>query len=532
MMIRRVAVLATVLLAGAVPARAAISGDSAVAACDAAAGALPPLADPPLNPPVIGAYLPSELLSQTGPRGCRTAQSFVWGAAAACRYPLRSLPDPAATGACTVVDGRNISEAQVAAYDQSWVHRALQLQAGIDADAPLIEDQIPHTHNSYNSSAYSIGSGYYPTLTNMDPNQVYTLTDQLNMDVRFLELDLHWVPSPYGNASTNGYWVTLCHGDSANPLGVHVGCTDDRPLEDGLAEIRRWTDAHPDQFVFIYFENQLVGNTQAHQIAGSLIDQAFDAGPHAPQIFKPPSTARCADMPLTTSVAAMKAAGAHLLIVGNCDAGNGQATQWGTLVHSRGPKWNEDGDPSKYGATACQADEQARTTEHNFRRFFGDDTLVAALLGHDQNITATTAAQMTRCGVNIIGFDQLEPFDGRLAALVWSWSATEALHPSGACALQQGSQDHDPGRFAGAPCASHHPFGCVDSGRVWHVTAATARWGDGALTCAGEFPGSVFGVPASGWRNQQLISATQGEHPAVWVNDRRIDGTWTATHAD
>src|SRR5206468_8727622 len=141
---------------------------------------------------------------------------------------------------------RAISAAAVAAYQRSWVHRALTLQRQLDERVPVIQTQIVHTHNSFNASAYGLNGtqppSYYPTLTNQDPNQVYSLSDQLNMDVRFVELDLHWVPSPDGNRTTNGYWVTLCHGDGqqapATGTWVHVGCTADRPAQDGFAELQ------------------------------------------------------------------------------------------------------------------------------------------------------------------------------------------------------------------------------------------------------------------------------------------------------
>ena len=126
-----------------------------------------------------------------GGRADRTVQSVQWGTAAACRTPLREAPDPSTPEACAAVDGRPVSEAQMKTYESSWVHRALSLQRGLDEGAPLAEEQLPHTHNSFNASSYSLGStSYYPTLTNQDPNQVYSLTDQLRMDVRAIEIDV------------------------------------------------------------------------------------------------------------------------------------------------------------------------------------------------------------------------------------------------------------------------------------------------------------------------------------------------------
>lgn len=516
---------------GALPARAdSVSGGTVIEQCRSTVAALPAPSDPPVTPPSAGPLPPSQPVSQTGPRGCRTGESVVWGTAATCRTPVRSAgtstDDP-----CTPVDGRAISDGRIAAYEQSWVHQALGLQQSLTATAPLWAEQIPHTHNSFNSSAYRVPTdgqapSYYPTLTNQDPNQVYSLADQLNMDVRFLELDLHWWPSPYGDASTGGRWVTLCHGDSGNPAQFHVGCTDDRPLQDGLAEIRGWMQAHPDQFVFIYFEDQLNGDPQAHEIAAQLISQAFDQGPAAPTIYKPFHP--CDDMPLGTSQAAMQATGAHLLIVGNCDAASGMGTAWGTLVHSRGPGWDEGGDPSTYGADQCRSD----TAEHHpgaFRRYFGDDTWLTAMVSRDQNITADNVAAMTACGVNIIGMDQLTPDDGRLAAEVWSWAPSQPAVGSGDCALQEGSTGADPGRFTSAPCAGNGApiaaFACQRPDGSWAVTRRAGSWVSGPEACATELPGSTFAVPVNGLSHQQLVDAAHGQ--PVWLDYARVQGSWT-----
>src|SRR4029079_1460280 len=160
----------------------------------------------------------SQQIDDSGYKFCRSLQAVVAGAAADCRIPVRDAPQASAPDYCGVFDGREVSEAKVAAYERSWVHRALTLQRGLDQGVPLWKEQFVHTHNSFNASSYAVptdGSlpSYYPSLTNQDPNQVYSMTDQLRMDVRALEIDLHWVPSPYGSRATNGYWVTMCHGD-------------------------------------------------------------------------------------------------------------------------------------------------------------------------------------------------------------------------------------------------------------------------------------------------------------------------------
>ena len=500
-------------------------------------------ADDPVSPVSGGTFVDqcyaqgSHDIDDSGYKFCRSMQALVWGAAAGCRTSERSLPDarrsvpaePAQEAEyCGAFDGRDISEAQVASYEGSWVHRALSLQRGLDAAAPLWEEQLPHTHNSFNASSYAVptdGSlpSYYATLTNQDPNQVYSITDQLRMDIRAVEIDLHWVPSPYGTAATHGYWPTMCHGDAEDPTGsgayVHVGCTDDRPMQDGLAELRRWLKAHPDEFVLVYLENQLfpggpvAGSEQAHDVAAGIIHDELGN-----LVFQPPAGMKpgdCAPMPYDTSRAQILKTGAQVLLVGNCGPGS-----WNDWVFTRGPKWDESGNPTTYGDKDCTADETARETHASFRRFYEESPWLEAMTDATQVLTADATERMVRCGVNIIGFDQLQPFDGRLKALVWSWAPDEPA-AAGDCAVQ-GSD----GRFHAAGCRDRHPFACVDSNLDWHVTRAAGRWQDGQRVCSREFRGSSYGVPPNGYRNAQLAAAKPAAAGQVWVAYSRTNGGW------
>jgi hypothetical protein len=411
---------------------------------------------------------------------------------------------------CRPIDGRPVSEARVAAYEGSWVHRALTLQRTLDDGAPLLEAQLGHTHNSFNSSFYA------PTLTNQDPNQVYSLTDQLRMDVRAVELDLHWVPSAYGSAATGGRWVTLCHGSSQDQLGggdatIHVGCSIDRPFQQGLDELATWLRANPHEVVLLYLENQMNGDPAAHAVAGDLITEHLGA-----LVMPTPAGSDCAPMPVTTSRAAIRSAGRQVLIVGNCDAGAG--TSWGRVVHERGPAWDEHGDPDGYGAVQCAEDRAAKLAGGSFRRYFEDSTFVAAAagsnpvtssLGGTSTLTLDAVTQMVRCGANIIGLDQLTPEDPRLAALVWSWAPGDSL--AGPCTLSGAD-----GRFHSDGCTPKRRFACADGAGGWHVTAASGRSDQGAKACAKQ--GWRFAAPANGLRNQLLIEAKSAAGATeVWL---------------
>ena len=473
----------------------------------------------------------SAQIDDGGYKFCRSLQALTAGVAAACRTPLRDAPDATLPEWCGLVDGRRVSEAQVRAYEQSWVHQALTLQRGLDAGAPMWEEQFVHTHNSFNASAYAVptdGSlpSYYPTLTNQDPNQVYSMTDQLRMDVRALEIDLHWVPSPYGSPATHGYWVTMCHGDGESPAGkgpyVHVGCTDDRPLQDGLAEVARWLGSHPHEVVLLYLENQLydgapiASTRQAHDIATSLIARVLGRFVYQPQAVDPTavSPGQCASMPYDVSRADILAAGKQVMLVGNCGPG-----AWSRWVFTRGPAWNESGNPTNYGASDCARDRQGMTTHSVFRRWYEESPWLEAMTDATQVLTADATAQMVRCGANLVGFDQLQPFDGRLKAFVWSWASGEPSS-AGSCAYQGASS-----RFYAGSCDVGRQFACFDPATSqFHVTSETGPWSAGQQACQSEFPGTAFGVPPNGLRNVQIAGLRTGD--SVWLNYAKVHGQW------
>jgi hypothetical protein len=191
-------------------------------------------------------------------------------------------------------------------------------------------------------------------------------------------------------------------------------------------------------------------------------------------------------------------------------------------VFTRGPSWDESGSPTHYSEADCAADMKAREHHTSFRRFFEASPWLEAMTNATQTLTAQTAARMVQCGVNIAGFDQLEPFDGRLEAMVWSWAKGQPSS-SGGCALQ-GTDT----RFHAAGCGEHHRFACVDGGLDWHVTQAAGEWRAGADVCSAEFPGSSYGVPPNGYRNGQLASARPPGTGDVWLDYAQVQGSWVA----
>ncbi|MBI2170283.1 MAG: hypothetical protein HYU28_12415 [Actinobacteria bacterium] len=442
---------------------------------------------------------------------CRGVEQLARDLAQVCRF-TRSLGADTPEAACSTIDGRVYSEEAMAAYEASWTHQALALQARLDDTTALRYALVPATHNSFNTATQP------PTLSGLDHNQVASLTDQLRMDMRGLEVDVHWFPSPEGTAATGFKAPVTCHAQDQGigPIHVHIGCTAEQTLSHRLDELAAWVDAHPGEFVLLYLENALEDDPLAHDTAGAAIAASL-----GDRVYRPPAGQACAPMPTALSERQIldSPGSPQILIVGNCDTD--VAGAWGTWVHERDQgagTWAED--KSDVGDDFACADGGPPDT---FRRFYEDSTWVSHTVeptgqGSPGEITVAETSLMVRCGVNLFGFDQLVPADPRLPALVWSWAPDQPAR--GNAAVRQVD-----GRFRSAGAGESHPYACRDTSGGWHVTAREGAWARGPAACAAEFAGSAFAVPPTAVDNDAL-GAAGASTADVWLNYARRGGTW------
>jgi hypothetical protein len=404
-------------------------------------------------------------------RQCRGIEHIEHTAGVACRDVTTN------NDACATVDGTMIDEAAVTAHEQSWVTRALSLQRALDDDLPLHEELWPHTHNSFNADAYP------PTLYGLDRNQVYTITDQLRMGIRAIEIDLHWAFDD----------VKVCHGGiSELPVDNHFGCLPtDTTLDERLTEIRDWLATNADEIVLLYLENDLDDDPAAHAIAAQAIADKLGS-----LIYKPSTS--CGELPMDSTRRDIFESDKRVIVAGNCGPG-----AWGDWVHVRGPRWVEGG--LEYGDDypaypACNAVRASEHYETNWIRHWGDETGISDGANVGGDTSEADARNMARCGVNMIGVDNLVPFDPRLDAMVWSWAPNEPNAANGSCA-HEGAD----GRFHTGDCAAPLEFACVTAMGGWIVAGPAAAWDQGAATCAAA--GASFGVPRTGYQNELLKDA-------------------------
>ena len=426
---------------------------------------------------------------------CRLAEVAASNVSAACRREV----DPLTEEQCATPLNPTVADSRIGAYERSWTSRTLDFQYELSAPLGFRDAPWVGTHNSSNTAAESF------TVSGGDHNQQVSMADQLRMDVRSLELDLHWIARPAGEPA-----VLVCHGRGAGEM--HAGCTNERRLDERLPEIRAWLDRpeNADQVIMLYLEDHLEGVPGHDSAAAALVAGLGN------RIYRPAPGATCArPLPSTgLSREAIRKAGKQVLLVAK---GCGAGTAWAGLVFDFGGMEVESR-PQDYNPD-CSSDftpEQHRT---KMVRYFEDSTLIAhathptGVSSMDDGLTPATTAAMVRCGVELFGFDQLLPDDGRLDALAWSWARDEPRRAG--CAVRDGAT----GRWAAFTCGSHRTVACRTPAGRWILPAKKASFDDATALCSAA--GATFDPPRTGTENAALGALTGKQD--VWVAVRSAE---------
>ncbi|MEJ7783437.1 MAG: hypothetical protein WKF96_01455 [Solirubrobacteraceae bacterium] len=400
------------------------------------------------------------------------------GAASACR---RGGPEDACATATPA--GRDVRPSKLAAYQASWLHRAAANQFRLGDPVAFRDAQWLGSHNSFNANANG------PTPSHADSNQQLTLTQQLDGDIRSLELDVHLVAGV----------LRVCH---ARPAAEgHAGCSTEDDLATVLKEIEAWLKANPGQVILLYLEDH-VGDA-GYAAAKQALDQQLPGRVYAPAAG---SATGCTELPLELSRAAVATAGKQVVLVGKCRAG------WSSHVFG----WTENNEVEAGNSTGYACDKPFARSDYATKmvRFFEDGTWLATGLAPQENMAANRArrltpdkvAAMVRCGVNLFGFDHFDPNDGRVAASIWSWAPDEPQRTAGDCTVQR-----DDTRWYAAACTgSVRPAACRTA-QGWALSRAVTARGARAA-CASR--GSSFDPPRTGEENAAVGALPAGE---VWV---------------
>jgi hypothetical protein len=382
-------------------------------------------------------------------------------------------------------------EPAIQAYEKSWTHRTLQFQNALANDVGMTNAPWLGTHNSFNSIAQQ-----GPALSTTDANQQLTLVDQLRMDMRSLELDVHWFPSVRAGGQNA---PVVCH---AGAVSDHDGCSTEPLLGPVLDQIAGWLKTHRDQVLLLYIEDHLSGGGYPAAVAAinqSLGSMVYGTG-----------SANCTELPGRLTRDDVLAAGAQVVLVAN--SGCGEGGDWRSLAFSwRNHK--EEG-PDQFRANPpCgfpRSDYDSRLI-----RYYEDSTWLSAgasaATGGDgvgEGLTPDTVRAMTRCGVDLFGFDQLQPGDGRNDAAVWSWQQGQPAR--GDCTELRGD-----GRWYSLGCKQKRSAACRAADGSWIVTAKRVTAAKAAAAC--DDSGASFDKPRTGHDNDSLRQEAAGRRVLLAV---------------
>ena len=286
-------------------------------------------------------------------------------------------------------------------------------------------------HNGYNNRADAY---------NTDPNQNYSLTDQLRGSARWLDLDLHWYDRE----------LRLCHKGNSGVCSAY-----DRFYTGAIAEIGAWLNWHPNEVILIGLEDKIGDDADAttNDRVNNPIEQFLDQNPNvagAHRVYKPgddetvcPDTCTDGRWP---SQRELLAAGKQVVMFDDSNTRGGKYL-WPDAEHPGYPNSNAvniDFDkcaPKNDTATQYwQAAADTWTSAGEDRVYFGAQYSYAGLIDNFR------AKQLAGCNVTKIGLDMFQASqtttlntctvgkikeqlddpcpnpDDRVANTIWSWS--------------------------------------------------------------------------------------------------------------
>lgn len=432
------------------------------------------------------------------------------------------------------------------AWRVSNEHRALMLQSQLHQNMPLVQTTLLATHNSFNASPYesSPGLAAYTAFQHS-----YTMSEQLDLGVRILNIDVHWL--------FNQIWGA--HGQ-CDHSGVVI--TENLPLFHMVSEIRDWLLAHPTEVVFIRLQTDLHPSNctaitpseyAARQAMYLQIIELAMAGAAEDLII------RDSEIPLEVyddlTLATLRQHGQALFMNfgGCCDGSDfyndvlrpdfteftGNCVSWASTsakdFESGAANW-------RYWQGNCAGIDQSCPGSGPAKWHWVSSTSSCTYYDNTRSLTPWGVQEAVRAGVDIVELDPIgrsitacgfgiidRPADQMATAAIWSWSPSNLPPPGvpGAAVASMASPD-GMGRFHFAPFSDVRRYAMQDRWGNWRLSEDA-----GPFTTTPALPaGMNFRVPGNGFEMQTLSGAMmRAGVEEVWVNyhDTNADGAWTAS---
>lgn len=374
-----------------------------------------------------------------------------------------------------------------------WAGQAIVHQVELSFDVPLAKASMMGSHNSYNSSGYP--SGAY-----IDPNQKFTMLDQLKAGSHFIEMDLH----------DNKGDILLCH--SKHEKGGMGACSPGNGyVHDGLKELKRFLEdpKYKDRVFILYLENYSTDTEKLYgRINSTIGTHIYRSGPG--DCPKP--------IPAETLTAKkMLAAGKRVLIWNSAEVG----------------KACSDFKPFR-DMVFTDIGVNGRTWEDQTIAAAAGDTVGSG--GHFKKWTKSDVTNNLEKGKNLANHDFLQ-IDDAYKGMVWSWDVDrpddKGSQGEADCAWQTSKAGSGKGHtWDDGSCTNEGHFACENAKGEWKVTQAKKAWSEGDATCKKEFKSEFFfSFPATAEENLALTKAKRsGSNPWLNLTDKAKEGTWVGKH--
>lgn len=365
-------------------------------------------------------------------------------------------------------------------FNASWAGKALSLQRKLEANTPLADISQLGTHNSYNSEVYRDIDSY------IDPQQKYSIYDQLRMGARFIELDAHWTIHTHGWPWNWGSDLLLCHSGIGTEIGnYHLGCsTTDRFVKDGVQEVANWLVQNPEEVIILYIEDHTDNH---HGELVNILNSKLGGKIYA--------SGGCQSIPSNLTKAQVRAAGKQVVL------------------------W-KDGGCSSHSSMK----NMAYTGLGSVDRVWEDRTTIGSVFGSKDYISVDDVVSYMEQGKNIVNLDDMNTSDGRIAAGIWSWDNNEPNNLNNEdCAMMWGN-----GRWNDASCSNHYRFACYNTqSKEWALSYLADSWDQGNNACAELGANWTFSVPHTAVENLRLREAGGTENTWLNFSDRNNEGVWS-----
>ncbi|MDF1795262.1 MAG: hypothetical protein P1U63_01865 [Coxiellaceae bacterium] len=303
--------------------------------------------------------------------------------------------------------------------DSTWVTKTLTLQRAMSYAEPMTKHQVVGTHNSAVSKHYIDNS--IDRLVAL--NHTLSITQQLDEGVRSIELDIVW--------ANNALRICHFHTDD-NP---ELLCYNNSRLDSLLKEINTWTQAHPDQFIFLYLDVNHPINADKMVDVDNLLQQNFGSRIYTEaDAYKLPLVPEGAQFnhPFPAdkiSIQQLLQQGKQVVVSAHKDFENSPYV-FMHLLNDHGVDDFVDLVMNQNVPCAQAAQQVFMDSGHTtLWRLNGDRAWASQVAKKSDYVTVDGIYATRACRLNMFSVDKLRQNDARIDAQVWSWQQGNPVAP-------------------------------------------------------------------------------------------------------